>query len=325
MEVRVLPPQVEREKVMNDLKVFTGNANRALAEEICEYLGLRIGDALVSRFSDGEIRVKINENIRGADVFIIQPTIPPAENILELLIMIDAARRASAWRITAVIPYFGYARQDKKDEPRVPISAKLISNLLTTAGADRILTIDLHAEQIQGYFDIPVDHLYAAPVIIDYLKRKNLKDVVIVAPDPGRANRARAIAKRFGNVPIAIVDKRRPEPNRSEVVYVVGEVEEKTAVIIDDIVDTGGTLVGAVEALVNKGAREVYACITHPVLSGPAVERIENSKIKELIITNTIPLGDKKRDRFTVLSIAPLLGEAIRRIHNEESVSSLFI
>ncbi len=310
---------------MNDLKVFTGNANKSLAEEICNYLGIPMGDALVTRFSDGEIRVKINENIRGADVFIIQPTFPPADNLLELLIMMDAARRASAWRITAVIPYFGYARQDKKDEPRVPISAKLVSNLLVTAGADRILTMDLHAEQIQGYFDIPVDHLYAAPVIIDYLRGKNLQDVVIVAPDPGRANRARAIAKRFGNVPIAIVDKRRPEPNRSEVIYVVGDVADKTAVIIDDIVDTGGTLVGAAEALVKQGAKEVYACVTHPVLSGPAVERIENSSIKELVVTNTIPLGDKKRDKFTVLSVASLLGEAIRRIHNEESVSSLFI
>ncbi|RKZ21121.1 ribose-phosphate pyrophosphokinase [bacterium] len=310
---------------MNDLKVFTGNANKSLAEEICNYLGIPMGDALVTRFSDGEIRVKINENIRGADVFIIQPTFPPADNLLELLIMMDAARRASAWRITAVIPYFGYARQDKKDEPRVPISAKLVSNLLVTAGADRILTMDLHAEQIQGYFDIPVDHLYAAPVIIDYLRGKNLQDVVIVAPDPGRANRARAIAKRFGNVPIAIVDKRRPEPNRSEVIYVVGDVADKTAVIIDDIVDTGGTLVGAAEALVKQGAKEVYACVTHPVLSGPAVERIENSTIKELVVTNTIPLGDKKRDKFTVLSVASLLGEAIRRIHNEESVSSLFI
>ncbi|RKZ19017.1 ribose-phosphate pyrophosphokinase [bacterium] len=310
---------------MNDLKVFTGNANKGLAEEICNYLGIPMGDALVTRFSDGEIRVKINENIRGADVFIIQPTFPPADNLLELLIMMDAARRASAWRITAVIPYFGYARQDKKDEPRVPISAKLVSNLLVTAGADRILTMDLHAEQIQGYFDIPVDHLYAAPVIIDYLRGKNLQDVVIVAPDPGRANRARAIAKRFGNVPIAIVDKRRPEPNRSEVIYVVGDVADKTAVIIDDIVDTGGTLVGAAEALVKQGAKEVYACVTHPVLSGPAVERIENSSIKELVVTNTIPLGDKKRDKFTVLSVASLLGEAIRRIHNEESVSSLFI
>ncbi len=311
---------------MEQLKIFSGTSVRYLASEIASYLDIPVGDAMVKRFSDGEIRVKLNENVRGRDVFLIQSTFPPSDNLLELLLMIDAAKRASAGRITAVIPYYGYARQDKKDEPRVPISSKLIANLLSVAGANRILTIDLHAEQIQGFFDIPVDHLYASPVIIEYLKKKNLdvNSVVIVSPDPGRVKRARALAKRLSNVPIAIIDKRRPEPNKSEVIHVVGDVKDKICIINDDIVDTGGTLIGAAEAILKNGAKEVYATITHPVLSGDASIRITNSLIKEMIVTNTIPLNSKKTDKFTVLSVGTLLAEAIKRIHNNESVSSLF-
>ncbi len=311
---------------MEQLKIFAGTSVRGLAQEIAEHLNIPLGDALIKRFSDGEIRVKLNENVRGRDVFFIQSTFPPSDYLFELLIMIDAAKRASAGRITAVIPYYGYARQDKKDEPRVPISAKLIANLISVAGANRILTIDLHAEQIQGFFDIPVDHLYASPVIIDYLLKKNLdtNNVVIVSPDPGRVKRARALAKRLSNVPIAIIDKRRPEPNKSEVINVIGDVGGKVAIINDDIVDTGGTLVGAAESILKEGAREVYSTITHPVLSGNAIERISASLIKEMIVTNTIPLGDEKTEKFTVLSVGPLLAEAIKRIHNNESVSSLF-
>ncbi len=311
---------------MEQLKIFAGTSVRGLAQEIAEHLNIPLGDALIKRFSDGEIRVKLNENVRGRDVFFIQSTFPPSDYLFELLIMIDAAKRASAGRITAVIPYYGYARQDKKDEPRVPISAKLIANLISVAGANRILTIDLHAEQIQGFFDIPVDHLYASPVIIDYLLKKNLdtNNVVIVSPDPGRVKRARALAKRLSNVPIAIIDKRRPEPNKSEVINVIGDVGGKVAIINDDIVDTGGTLVGAAESILKEGAREVYSTITHPVLSGNAIERISSSLIKEMIVTNTIPLGDEKTEKFTVLSVGPLLAEAIKRIHNNESVSSLF-
>jgi len=311
---------------MEQLRIFSGTSVRGLAQEIAGHLNIPLGDALIKRFSDGEIRVKLNENVRGRDVFFIQSTFPPSDYLFELLIMIDAAKRASAGRITAVIPYYGYARQDKKDEPRVPISAKLIANLISVAGANRILTIDLHAEQIQGFFDIPVDHLYASPVIIDYLLKKNLdtNNVVIVSPDPGRVKRARALAKRLSNVPIAIIDKRRPKPNKSEVINVIGDVGGKVAIINDDIVDTGGTLVGAAESILKEGAIEVYSTITHPVLSGNAIERISTSLIKEMIVTNTIPLSDRKTEKFTVLSVGPLLAEAIKRIHNNESVSSLF-
>ena len=310
------------------LKVFSGNAHRELALAICRVLDVPLSDAMVSRFSDGEIRIKINENVRGADVFIIQPTFPPGDNLLELLFMVDAARRASAKRITAVIPYFGYARQDKKDEPRVPISAKLVANLISISGVDRVLTMDLHAEQIQGFFDIPVDHLYAAPVIVDYFKGLELGDIVVVSPDAGRAKRARGIAKRLGDYPIAIVDKRRPAPNRSEVVHIVGEVKGKVALVIDDIIDTGGTIVQAAYALFDRGAKEIVACCTHPILSGKAVEKLIAAPVKQLVVTDTIPLRQSMEslaDKVQVLSVASLLAEAIRRIHNEESVSSLFI
>ena len=309
-----------------NLKVFTGNANPQLAREICEALQIPLGQAVVGRFSDGEIRIKIEENVRGCDVFIVQSTFPPSENLLELLLMIDAMRRSSAHRITVVIPYYGYARQDKKDEPRVPISAKVIANLLETAGADRILTIDLHVEQIQGFFDIPVDHLYAAPVFIEHLQDFELEDLVVVSPDPGRVNRARAMAKRLGNLPIAIIDKRRPSPNIAEVMNVVGDVEDKNSLIIDDIVDSGGTIIGASNALKQKGVRKITVCCTHPLLSGNSTSRIKQSKIEEMIVTNTIPIHPEKRNAtLHVLSVAKLLGEAIHRIHREQSVSTLFV
>ena len=309
-----------------NLKVFSGNANLELAKEICEVLQITLGKAFVGRFSDGEIQIKIEENVRGCDVFIVQSTFPPAENLFELLLMIDAVRRSSAKRITAVIPYYGYARQDKKDKPRVPISAKVIANLLETAGADRILTIDLHVEQIQGFFDIPVDHLYAAPVFIEHLQDFERKDLVVVSPDPGRVNRARAMAKRLGNLPIAIIDKRRPSPNIAEVMNVVGEVKGKNSLIIDDIVDSGGTIIGASEALKREGALKITACCTHPLLSGNASDKLKESKIEEMMVTNTISLHPEKRNAFLrVLTISKLLGEAIHRIHTEQSVSTLFV
>lgn len=312
--------------MVEEMKVFTGNANPGLAQEIAEYLGIPLGDIFVGRFSDGEIQVKIEENVRGVDVFIVQPTCPPADNLLELLITADAAKRASAERITAVIPYFGYARQDKKDEPRVPISAKLVSDLISVSGADRVLTMDLHVEQIQGFFDIPVDHLYAAPVMIDYFAERGTRDLVLIAPDTGGVGRARAIAKRLGGVPIAIIDKRRPAPNLAEVFNVVGDVEGKKCLIVDDIIDTGGTLVRAAAALRENGAKQVLAFCTHPVLSGNAVEKLRDSPIETLVVTNTIPLPEGKRHpKLTVLSVAKLLGEAIKRIHQSESVSSLFV
>ncbi len=312
--------------MVDRMKVFTGNANPGLAQEIAEYLGMPLGDIFVGRFSDGEIQVKIEENVRGVDVFILQPTFPPADNLLELLIAIDAAKRASAERITAVIPYFGYARQDKKDEPRVPISAKLVSNLISVSGADRILAMDLHVEQIQGFFDIPVDHLYAAPVMIDYFKQRGTRNLALIAPDQGGVGRARAIAKRLGGLPIAIIDKRRPAPNVAEVFNVVGEVEGKRCLIVDDIVDTGGSLVKAAQALKENGAKQVLAFCTHPVLSGNAIEKLRDSPIESLVVTNTIPLiREKKHPKLTVLSVAELLGEAMKRIHQSESVSSLFV
>ncbi len=309
-----------------ELKLFSGNANRLLAEEIGQYLRVPIANADVDRFSDGEVYVQINENVRGADIFLIQPTCPPVnDNLMELLVMIDALKRASAGRITAVLPYYGYGRQDRKVQPRVPITAKLVADLLAAAGLDRLMALDLHAGQIQGFFNIPVDHLFAAPVIIDYLGKKDLQDPVIVSPDAGGVERARAIAKRL-KAGLAIIDKRRDGPNVTVFMRLIGEVKGKDTVIIDDMIDTAGTLIQAVEALRREGARRIIACGVHPVLSGPAVERIKSSAIEEVVVTNSIPVPEAKRAaRITVLSVAPLLGEAIRRIHDEESVSTLFI
>ncbi|MGQ9712121.1 MAG: ribose-phosphate diphosphokinase [Desulfotomaculales bacterium] len=307
------------------LKIFTGNANPALAAEICEYLGVPLGDSQVTRFSDGEIQVYINENVRGTDVFVIQPTCQPVnENLMELLIMIDAFRRASARRITAVVPYYGYARQDRKTRAREPITAKLVANLLTAAGARRVITMDLHAGQIQGFFDIPVDHLLAAPILAAYIRRAGLENAVVVSPDVGGVTRARDLAERI-HAPLAVIDKRRPEPNVAEVTNVIGPVGGQTAVIVDDIIDTAGTIVKAAEALLQFGARAVYVCCTHPVLSGPAVKRLAESPVQEVIVTNTIPVGREKAiDKIKILSVAPLLGEAIIRVHEDLSVSKLF-
>ena len=312
----------------NNLKLISGNANRPLAEAIASSLKLSLSDAKVERFSDAETWVEIDDNVRGADVFVIQPTSSPAnEHIMELLIIIDALKRASADRITAVIPYYGYARQDRKVSPRTPISSKLVADLLTAAGADRVLTMDLHAGQIQGFFDIPVDHLFAKPVLIEYLKDKfSSDDIVVVSPDAGGAERARSFAKHL-RAPMAMIDKRRPKPNVTEIMHIIGDVEGRSAVIIDDIIDTAGTMVSAAEALMAKGANAVYACCTHGVLSGPAVERIKGSMIKELIVTDSLPLGKKAAalDNVKVLSVAGLLGDAIERIHNADSVSLLFV
>jgi ribose-phosphate pyrophosphokinase len=309
-----------------ELKLFTGNANRDLADEIAQYLRLPVSDAEVTRFSDGEVYVQVNANVRGADVFLIQPTCPPVnDTLMELLIMIDAMKRASAHRITAVLPYYGYARQDRKVQPRVPISAKLVADLLEAAGVDRVLALDLHAGQIQGFFSVPVDHLFAAPVIIDYLGKKDLQDAVIVSPDAGGVERARAIAKRL-NANLAIIDKRRDKPGAAVAMHLIGDVKDKDAVVIDDMIDTAGTLVQAVGALEREGARRILACGVHAVLSGPAVERIKASPLEEIVVTNSIPVSAEKRAaRVTVLTVAPLLGEAIRRIHDEESVSTLFV
>ena len=307
------------------LRIFTGNANRPLAEEIAAYLGAEVGEAGVNRFNNGEIQVMIDESVRGKEVFILQPTSQPVnENLMELLIMVDAFKRASAKHITAVIPYYAYARQDRKTRGREPISAKLVANLLVTAGVTRVVTMDLHAGQIQGFFDIPVDHLPAAPILAEYIKTKKLENVVVVSPDLGGVTRARSLADRL-NAELAIIDKRRPEPGVAEVMHLIGDVQGKTAVMIDDIVDTAGSLTEAAKALKKFGAIDVYACCTHPVLSDPAVERIANSEIKELIVTNTIPLPKvKKHEKITVLSVAPILGEAIVRIFSELSVSKLF-
>jgi ribose-phosphate pyrophosphokinase len=311
---------------MEDIKLFAGSVSQGLTAEISRKIGVPVGKSMVRRFADGELKIKIDENIRGRDVYIVQSTQPPADNILELLLFLDAAKRASAERVTAVIPYFGYARQDRKDEPRVPISSKLIANLLTVSGTNRILTIDLHSEQIQGFFDIPVDHLYAAPVFIEYYKPRSLKDYVIVSPDAGRVKHVRGFARRLGKeIPIAIVDKRRTGPNQSEVFNIIGEVAGKTTLIYDDILDTGGTIIGAAEALTANGAKEVYACTVHALLSRDAPQRILNSSIKELVVTNTIPLDNARiNKKIKVLSVAGLLGEAIMRIHNAESISVLF-
>ena len=310
-----------------ELKLFSGNANRPLAKEIAQHLHMRLGDADVSRFSDGEVYVQINENVRGQDVFVVQPTCPPVnDHLMELLVMIDAFKRASARRITAVLPYYGYGRQDRKVMPRVPITAKLVADLITTAGCQRVLAVDLHAGQIQGFFDIPVDHLFAAPpVIVDYLAKKDLKDPVLVSPDAGGVERARAIAKRL-NAGLAIIDKRRDGPNVAVFMYLIGDVKDKDVVVIDDMIDTAGTLIQAVEAVKREGARRVLACAVHGVLSGPAIQRIENSALEEVVITNSVPLTpDKASPKIHVLSVAPLLAEAIRRIHDEESVSTLFV
>jgi len=304
--------------------LFSGNSNRPLAEKIARYLKVSLGDAQIRNFSDGEIWVKYNENIRGADVFIVQSTCAPADNIMELLIMIDAARRASAERITAVMPYFGYARQDRKDQPRVSISAKLVANLVVTAGADRVLTMDLHAPQVQGFFDIPVDHLYSAAVFIDYFRDLKLKDLTVLSPDVGGITMARAFASRL-HAPIAIIDKRRPEHNRAEIMRIIGDVADRNILIVDDIVDTAGTLCNAAEALKEKGARDIYVVCTHPILSGEAVSRIASSSISAMKVSDTLYLPPEKRhDKITVLSASSLLGEAIRRIHCKESISSLF-
>jgi len=310
---------------MDKLTIFTGNSNPALAADICANMGVELGEADVSRFRDGETRVKINQNVRGKDVFVIQPTSYPAsDNLMELLIMLDAVKRASARRITAVLPYFGYARQDRKDQPRVPITAKLVANLLSRAGANRIITIDLHAGQIQGFFDIPLDHLFAVSVFVEYFKKKGLEDVVIVSPDVGGIKMARAYAKRF-EAGLAIVDKRRLSDVEAEVMHIMGDVKDKNIIIVDDMVATAGSLGEACEALKKEGARDIYAAITHPVLCGPALERVEKAQLKELVVTDTIPLsGEKKTKKIKQLSVAPLIAEAIRRIHNEESISALF-
>ncbi|MDH3237592.1 MAG: ribose-phosphate pyrophosphokinase [Deltaproteobacteria bacterium] len=311
---------------MTRLKLFAGNANIDLAREICAFLSVPLGAALVKRFSDGETNVDIGENVRGADVFIVQPTCPPVnDHLVELLVLMDALKRSSANRVTAVIPYYGYARQDRKVLPRAPITAKLVADLLTAAGVSRVLTMDLHAGQIQGFFNIPVDHLYAAPVMLEYIKANWDNDIVIVSPDAGGVERARAFAKRL-NVTLAIIDKRRAGPNDSKVMNIIGDVEGKTAVLLDDMVDTGGTMVQGADALRESGAKRVFACATHPVLSGPAIERLEKSVIERLVVTNTIPLGKKAAcPKIRVLSVAGLLGEAIKRIHFNDSVSSLFV
>ncbi len=313
--------------MLERLKIFSGNSNIPLAKEMCENLHIPLGKATIKTFSDGEISIDIGENVRGMDVFIVQSTCTPAnDHMMEMLILLDALKRSSAARITLVNPYYGYARQDRKVSPRVPITAKLVADLITVAGASRVLTMELHAGQIQGFFDIPVDNLYSIPVLFPYVRDSIANDLVVVSPDPGGVERARAFAKRL-NAGLAIIDKRRPTPNVSEVMNVIGEVKDRRAIIFDDMVDTGGTLVQAAEAIVKNGAQEVYACCTHPVLSGSAIERIENSVIKELIVTNTIPLTPEKArcKKIKVLSVAAILSEAVRRIYYNESVSALFI
>jgi ribose-phosphate pyrophosphokinase len=321
------------------LKVFSGRAHSSLAEEICARIGIEPGRVTLYSFSDGENYVQIDENVRGADVFVIQPTCPPVnDHLLELLIMLDAFKRSSASRVTAVLPYYGYARQDRKDKPRVPITSKLVADLITTAGADRVLTLDLHASQIQGFFNIPVDHLFAAPVIVKYLRSLGLQDLTIVSPDAGGVERARAYAKRLG-AQLAIIDKRRvaienaaDDPNsakprsQAEVMNIIGEVEGRNVFIVDDIIDTAGTLIHTAEALLAKGAKSISAACTHAVLSGPAIDRINKSQLEQVVTTNSMPTADKEQDcsRIRTLSVGELLGDAIKRIHDEDSVSSLF-
>ncbi len=308
------------------LRIFSGNANPDLAREIAAYLGTSVGDAVINRFNNGEVQVMINESVRGKDIFIVQPTCGPLvnDNVMELLIMADAFKRASAKHITAVVPYYGYARQDRKARGREPITAKLMADLLTTAGVTRVVTIDLHAAQIQGFFNIPVDHMPGGPILADYIKEKNLENPVVVSPDLGGVSRARLIAEKL-SCSIAIIDKRRPEPGVAEVMNLIGSVEGKTAIMVDDMVDTAGSLTEGARALMKFGAKEVYACCTHPVLTDPAIARLEESNITELIVTNTIPLPPEKRHpKIKVLSVAPILAETILRIYNELSVSQLF-
>jgi ribose-phosphate pyrophosphokinase len=310
-----------------EIKLFGGTSNPALTLEVCDYLGIKPGKILAKTFSDGEIQVEIGENIRGRDVFVIQSTSTPVnDNLMQLLIIMDAMRRASAERITAVIPYYGYSRQDRKVKPRVPISAKLVADLITAAGANRVVSMDLHAGQIQGYFNIPVDNIFAAPILLKYIQNNLQDDLVIISPDAGGVERARAFAKRL-DASLAIIDKRREAPNISKAMNIIGEVKGKAAIILDDMVDTAGTLTQAAAALKDRGARKIHACCTHPVLSGPSIERIEASPIDSLVVTNTIPLNDKAKDcrKIIALSIAELLGETIKRSHNSHSVSTLFV
>ncbi len=325
-EVKAAPKPV-RARQDDKFKVFSGTSNPDLAQEVCEHLGIPLGQADLRQFQDGEIYVQIQENVRGGDVFVIQSTCKPvAHNLMQLLLMMDALKRASARRITAVIPYFGYARQDRKDKPRVPISSKLVADLLTTAGADRALVVDLHAPQIQGFFNIPVDHLFASPVLVDHFRKMNLPDLTVVSPDAGGVERARFFAKKMESA-LAIVDKRRTDMNVAEVMHVIGDVDGRTCLILDDIIDTAGTLVKTVNALYSNGARAVYACASHPVLSGDAIERISQSGLKEVVVTNTIPLTEAGRTepKIHVLSIAGLIARAIQSIHEESSVSKLFL
>ena len=310
-----------------DIKLFTGNSNPSLAKEICQYVGTDLSQATVTTFSDGEIRVRIEENVRGADVFLIQSCCHPVNtSIMELLIMLDAVKRSSASRITAVVPYYGYARQDRKDQPRVPITAKLMADLLTTAGAQRVLTMDLHAGPIQGFFDIPVDHLYATPILLDYIRNEGFSDLVVVSPDAGGVERARAFAKHL-DAGLAIIDKRREGANKAQIMNIIGEVKDRHALILDDMIDTAGTIVQTAQACMDKGAVSAWAGCTHAVLSGAALDRLQESCLKEVVVTNTIPLNGKEQrcPKLRVLSVASLLGEAILRIHREESVTSLFV
>jgi ribose-phosphate pyrophosphokinase len=317
----------QRGRIDDKFKIFSGTANEALADEVCAFLGMTRGQALVTRFSDGEAYTQIQENVRGADVFVMQPTCRPVdEHLMELLLMIDALKRASARRITAVVPYYGYSRQDRKDKPRAPISAKVVADLLTTAGADRALIIDPHAPQIQGFFNIPVDHLFASPVLVDHFRKLNLPNLTVVSPDAGGVERARFFAKKMDSA-LAIMDKRRVEMNVAEIMHVIGDVNGRTCLVIDDLIDTAGTLVKTASALMENGASAVYACASHPVLSGPAVENIAKSHITEVVVTNTIPLSEAagKESKIRVLSIAGLIGRAIQSIHEETSVSKLFL
>ena len=311
----------------NPLKIFCGNAHPALAKEICEQLRIEVGQAKVGRFPDGEVRVQIGENVRGADVFVVQPTSTPVnDNLMELLIMLDAFKRASAYRITAVMPYYGYARQDRKDRPRVPISAKLVADLLTTAGANRILTLDLHAGQIQGYFNIPVDHLYATPITVDYFRTLGIQNSTVISPDPGGVERARAFAKRL-RAPLAIIDKRREDAETVEVMNVIGEIAGRTCIIVDDMIDTGGTLVNVAQTLKEKGAEKVFACCAHGVFAKDAIAKICDSPLERVVVTDSIPLSQAGRQcsRIKILGVAKLFAEAIQSIHDETSVSKLFI
>ena len=316
-----------RKMRFNHFKVFSGNANPVLAKEICYELGCQLAVANVKQFSDGEVHLQIQENVRGADVFVVQPTCRPVDtNLMELLLMMDALKRASAERITAVLPYYGYARQDRKDRPRMPISARLVASLIERAGADRVLALDLHAAQIQGFFDVPVDHLFAAPVMVDYFSELGGEGLTVVSPDAGGVERARAFAKRMDS-PLAIIDKRRTDVNVAEVMHIIGDVSGQHCLIVDDLIDTAGTLVKATEALLEQGARSVRACATHAVLSGPAVERIDSSEITEVVVTNSIPLCGQADNcnRIKQLSVAPLLAKAIQSIHEDGSVSTLFV